>query len=293
MNRNLILRFYWDGQENPSVEAPLTDFFGVGHGRRAPFSSRFLTMAEGRGLNCYFPMPFGSEGRATVTNDSGEELNMFFYQVDYTLGDEVSPETPRFHAQFRRVPRTTLADDYVILDGVKGKGRFLGTVVGLRTLCPFWWGEGELKIYMDGDRDYPTICGTGSEDYVCSAWGLGCFHAPDFGSPFQKEDLISYYRWHALDPIYFHNEVKVTIQQLGGCFLAEAYREREKVEKLIADGLMELERPIADERIFLCFERADDMSSTAFWYQTLPTQPFPAFPDREIRSAHLGKREGE
>ncbi len=293
LDRNLILRFYWDGQKIPSVEAPLADFFGVAHGRRAAFSSRFVTMGEGRGLNCYFPMPFAKGGRATVTNDSGQDLPMFFYQVDYTVGDEVNLETPRFHAQFRRMTRTELRKDFVLLDGVRGKGRFLGCVVGLRTLCPYWWGEGEMKMYIDGDKDYPTICGTGSEDYVCSAWGLGQFQAPDFGAPFMKENLVSFYRWHAMDPVYFHKDIRVTLQQLGGCFMGEAKQDQEKVEKLIAEGLMDLGRPISDEKIFLLFERADDVCSTAFWYQTLPTQPFPEFPNRELRSAFIEKREGE
>lgn len=293
MDRNVILRFYWEGQNTPSIETPLTDFFGVAHGRRAAFSSRFLTMGEGKGLNCYFPMPFAKEARATVTNDSEKQLDMFFYQVDYTIGEAVSDLTPRFHAQFRRVPRTRLHEDYVILDGVKGKGRYLGCVVGLRTLGPCWWGEGEVKIYLDGDTDYPTICGTGSEDYACSAWGLGQFHAPDFGAPYVQNDLVSFYRWHALDPIYFHRDIKVTIQQLGGGFMHEFKAMGEKAEQLIADGIVDLGKPISDEYEFLVFERSDDVCSTAFWYQTLPTQPFPELPDRQTRSAHIEIREGE
>jgi hypothetical protein len=293
MDRNVILRFYWEGQKDPSVEVPLSDFFGVAHGRRAPFSSRFVTMGEGKGLNCYFPMPFAKEGRATVTNESERQLDMFFYQVDYTIGDEVSDETPRFHAQFRRDTRTTLGEDYVILDGVKGKGRFLGCVVGLRSLGPCWWGEGEVKIYLDGDDEYPTICGTGSEDYACSAWGLGQFHAPDFGAPYVRDDLVSLYRWHALDPVYFHEDIRVAIQQLGGGFMKEFKDMGEKAEKLIAEGLVDLGKPISDAHEFLVFERSDDMCSTAFWYQTLPAQPFPEFPGRELRSAHIEKRDSE
>ncbi len=155
-DRNLILRFYWDDQDQPSVEAPLGDFFGLAHGRRRHFLAEFTGMPEGRGFNCHWPMPFAKRCRIEVENDIGEDCPMFFYQVDYTIGDEVTPDTPYFHVQFRRTLETVMKQDYAILDGVQGKGRFLGCNVGIIPSAPsppFWWGEGEVKMYLDGDTD--------------------------------------------------------------------------------------------------------------------------------------------
>lgn len=256
--RNVIVRMYWDGQAHPSVEAPLTDFFGMAHGRRKHFVSALATIPEGRGFSCYYPMPF-RHARITFENDSGEDTFALFYQVDYTLGDDVSG-SGRFHAQFRRENPTTLKQDYVLLD-TEGQGHFLGCVVGVRILEPHWWGEGEVKCYIDGDTIYPTICGTGSEDYVCSAWGLGEHHTPYHGANYMRDDLVSYYRWHTHDPIYFYRRLKVTVQQMG--------------------------------HYGTLFERQDDYSSCAFWYQSLPTPAFPALPDRAARSANIELRESE
>ncbi|HZP80399.1 MAG TPA: glycoside hydrolase family 172 protein [Chthonomonadaceae bacterium] len=292
-DRNVILRFYWEGQEQPSVECPLGDFFGMAHGRRRPFASALTLMPEGRGLSCYYTMPFRQRARITVENDSGEDVAHLFYQIDYTVGDELTADTACFHAQFRRQNPTTLKQDYVILDGVQGRGRFLGCVVGLRTLDDHWWGEGEFKFYLDGDKDYPTLCGTGSEDYACSAWGIGVHDTPYHGCPLYArgekgalDALISYYRWHILDPIYFHKDIKVAVQQMGGASVAAV---RERVER----GELEVPTPLAEGQQFTLFERQDDYCSTAFWYQTLPTAPFPAFPDRALRSVGLEKRPSE
>ena len=292
-DRNLILRIYWDGQAHPSVECPLSDFFGVAHGRRRPYASALTVMAEGRGLNCFFAMPFRQHCRITLENDSGQDVLHLFYQVDYTVGDPLEAETAYFHAQFRRQNPTVLKEDYVALDGVEGKGRFLGCVVGLRTLEKFWWGEGEFKFYLDGDTDYPTLCGTGSEDYACSAWGLGVHHAPYHGCPLyvnsgndNLDDLVSFYRWHVLDPIYFHENIRVTIQQIG-CALVEQVKER------VDSGELEVPFPLFPGQSHTFFERQDDYCSTAFWYQTLPTVLFPTLPDHALRSIHLERRATE
>ncbi|MDK2972910.1 MAG: hypothetical protein PWP23_2665 [Candidatus Sumerlaeota bacterium] len=284
--RNLILRFYWDGQETPSVEAPLTDFFGVCHGLTRPFESEFLVMPEGAGFNSYFLMPFGRKARLTIANETGQDAGMFFFQVDYTLGDPVTEETPRFHAQFRRTARTTMREDFVILDGVQGRGRYLGATIGVIDLVPgnsTWWGEGEVKIFLDGDTQYPTICGTGAEDYVGSGWGLGEFACREMGAPVSNNGFISMYRFHARDPIYFSEDVKVTLQQLGNDAthgdadpwgVMGEFRALGKYHKEHPDGY---------------FEREDDVCSTAYWYQTLPTQPFPVLPDRALRSVNLSR----
>jgi len=285
--RNLILRFYWDNQETPSVEAPLTDFFGVCHGRTASFESALFSMPEGKGFNSFFLMPFGKRAKLTICNETGEDAGMFFYQVDYTLGDPVTDETPRFHAQFRRVANTKLTEDYVILDGVKGKGRFLGANVGLIDRFAgmgVWWGEGEVKMYIDGDEQWPTICGTGSEDHVGSGWGLGKFSHQYMGSPLNEGKWISYYRLHVKDPVYFSERIKVTVQQIGNDGSYEPADPNGKLAEFIKRGEYRKDHRGGN------FERVDDMCSTAYWYQTLPTQPFPPFPDRELRSLGL---EGE
>jgi len=230
--RGAIVRIYWDSRPHPSVESPLGDFFGVAHGRNVPYASLLTAMAEGRGLNTWIPMPF-NKARVEVANESPIE-SVLFYQIDYTSGDDVS-NMGRLCCTFRRENPTTIGKDFTILERVDGEGRFLGCVVGVRTLAADWWGEGEIKIHMDGDRDFPTICGTGTEDYILSAWGVGP-HANIYqGAPLLREDLISFYRWHVLDPIYFHREINVTIQQIGWN----------------KEGL---------------FERSDDWSAAAFFY---------------------------
>jgi hypothetical protein len=204
-------------------------------------------------------MPFGSHAKITVENDSGEDSGMFFFQIDYELRPSLPANTGRFHAQFRRQNPTVLKEDYVIVDNVRGPGVYVGTVIGVRALGPHWWGEGEVKMYMDGDTDYPTICGTGAEDYFCAAWGMNLYQTPYHGctvnvkNDFYKEVLTSMYRWHVLDPIRFRKSLKVTIQQIGYA---------------------------PDVNLF---ERSDDWCSTAFWYQAEPHNPFPALPDREAR----------
>jgi hypothetical protein len=282
--RNLILRFYWDGQETPSVEAPLTDFFGVCHGRTAPFESAMVKMPEGKGFNSYFLMPFAKKAKLTVCNETGEDAGMFFYQVDYTVGDPVTAETPYFHAQFRRTLDTRLAEDFVILDGIEGKGRFLGVNGGLIDRFAgkgVWWGEGEVKMFIDDDEKFPTICGTGSEDYVGSGWGLGQFDMQEFGAPLIDGKFISWYRFHLRDPIYFSKRIKVTIQQLGNDGSMEPADPEGRLKEFIERGEYRKDRPGGN------FERVDDVCSTAYWYQTLPTKPFPPFPDRKLRTAKL------
>ena len=282
--RNLILRFYWDDQETPSVEVPLSDFFGISHGRTTPYESAFITMPEGKGFNCYFSMPFAKKAKLTVCNETGEDAGMFFYQVDYTVGDAIDEECPFFHAQFRRDLNTTLKEDYVILDGVKGKGRYLGVSLGLVDRFAgkgVWWGEGEVKMYIDGDSKYPTICGTGAEDYIGSGWGLGEFHAQEMGAPLIKDQYVSCYRFHVRDPIYFNEDIKVTIQQLGNDGSLDRAASDGPLSEFIKKGEYKKEHKGGN------FERVDDMCSTVYWYQTLPTIPFSVFPDKALRSTGI------
>lgn len=282
--RNTIIRMYWDGQEQPSVEVPLGDFFGIAHGRQRNMISDSVGMQEGKGLNCWIPMPFKESALITIENDSDSDVDLYFYQIDFTLGDDINEDTGYFHAQFRRSNPCPMGEDFVIVDGIKGRGVYLGTILGVRSLYQeAWWGEGELKFYIDGDKDYPTICGTGIEDYMGSAWGLEEITTPYQGAPLvdNENGLYSIYRFHSKDPIYFQDDLKLTVQQI-------AYGSRGKAEKHFGEAFngYRAAGPPSDND-FCYFDLSDDYCSTAYWYQTLPTTPFPAFPNREQRTSDL------
>jgi hypothetical protein len=220
-----------------------------------------------------------------VENDSTSDVTMFFYQIDFTLGDEMDEEdTGYFHAQFRRSNPVALHEDYVLLDGVVGKGVYLGTILGVRSLFKeAWWGEGEFKFFIDKDHEYPTICGTGAEDYMGSAWGLEEIVTPYQGAPLvdKENGLFSLYRFHAKDPIYFQEKLKVTVQQIG-------YGLEEKPKQHFGDDFVRYQAAGASVDDKACyFDRSDDYCSTSYWYQTLPTIPFPTLSNRLARSADL------
>jgi hypothetical protein len=279
--RNIILRMYWDGNTCPSVEAPLSDFFGVAHGAAVPMQSEFVTMQEGRGFNCYFPMPFANGARITVTNEADRPIDWFFYQIDFTLGDAVTEEDGRFHCLFRRENPCPMGHDMLFLDTQGARGIYMGCAFGVRPLHPGWWGEGEVKIFLDGDDLYPTICGTGTEDYIGSAWGLGEHCTPFQGAPLHRNGFTSMYRFHKPDPIYFQNRIRVVCQQMG----AEL---RSKVEPIFGEALIfnpkKHPRRNPEDGFYL---RTDDWSSTAYWYQYPAWTTRPPLPDKATRSANL------
>lgn len=290
--RNLIIRFYWDDQKIPSVEAPFGDFFGMSHGHGVAYECAFFAVPEARGFNCFFPMPFAKKARVEICNDVGEDIGAVFFQFDYTLGDKVDENTPYFHSQFRRTAVTKLREDFVILE-TKGKGRYMGANIGV--IDRFngirqWWGEGEVKMYIDGDKDFPTICGTGAEDYVLSAWGLGVWQNQYSGSLLDSNTTkyMSMYRYHCLDPVYFHENIKVTIQQMGYDLLNGAIPEE-------GNPYYEFYKRGEWDRIKFSglHERSDDVCATAYWYQLLPTNPFPPFPDRALRSLNIVEEKKE
>lgn len=272
--RAMVIEVFYDGADEPSVSVPAVDFFGVAMGRPQPMSSALTAIQEGRGFNSYIPMPFGEHVTITFRNGSDRRVHLY-YQVDFTL-EELTPETGRLHATFRRENPTVLKRDFVIEDGLRGPGRFLGCVVGIRTIDGgFWYGEGELKVYRDGDTDLPTICGTGLEDYVGTAWGMEAHQALYAGVPLDARvegarvpDFVSFYRWHVLDPIMFSTSLKVTIQQIG--YDAFFPGDEARLERYVAEGLVAgtgLNEPREGGPPFLghgIVERVDDYSAVAF-----------------------------
>lgn len=229
--RCIILRIYWDGQEQPSVEVPMGDFFGLPHGVNRDLQSEYIQVNAGTAYNCWIPMPFRKHARITVENDGEHDIAHLFYEVDYTLGDEIPEDAGYFHAQFRRQNPCPMHSDYTLLE-TTGKGVYLGTVLGVRSLyTESWWGEGEMKFYLDGDTDYPTICGTGTEDYFCGSYNFEnpqthqyqTFTTPYSGlcqvirpdGVYASQTRFGLYRWHIADPVYFAEELRVTIQALG------------------------------------------------------------------------------
>lgn len=272
VGRDLILRFYWDNQEMPSVECPQADFFACGwfdnaqsvtNGQFKQLCSQMICVNPNRGMSCYWPMPFKKHCKLTVEN-RGESPRFLFYQISYTL-TEVPEDIGYFHAQYRQARPLAAMTDYTIVDGITGKGQYVGTAlsVGLNGNGR-WWGEGEVKFFFDGDKKYPTICGTGTEDYFLGAydWDVegkyqtynspyaGMFYVNEPDGTYNSQQRFSMYRWHVIDPVRFENDLKVTIQDLGW----------------FRDGRY--------------MPRQDDFSSVAYWYQTLPTPPtFPKLPD--------------
>jgi hypothetical protein len=258
--RNVIVRMWWDHEEEPSVEAPFLDFFAQAHGLQKEMYSSLVTATLGRGFNSFIPMPFNEHARIEFENQSDSKVGALFYQVDYDLLDALPGNCGRFHAQWRRQNPTVEKDDYVLLDNVKQPGVYIGTMIGVHTHGPHWWGEGEFKFYVEGDEEYPTICGTGTEDYFCAAWGMGEYQYAYHGCTMNEsvgsgDTWVSMYRWHVVDPIRFKELKKVTCQQIGW-----------------GNGL---------------FERSDDWCSTAYWYQMEPHTPFPPLPDKAARMKDL------
>lgn len=266
MWRHHILRIYWDNQEQPSVEVPVGDFFSSGWQEYAHISSLAVCVNPGSAFNCYWEMPFRKNARVTMTNIS-EEDSVLYYQIDYTL-TEVPEECAYFHAQFRRNNPLPYGTVHTLLDGISGEGHYVGTYLAWGVNNSGWWGEGEIKFYIDDDSEFPTICGTGTEDYFCGSYnfdvgeengGYQPFTTPYAGLPqvirpdgnYRSQQRFGMYRWHIMDPVRFTKKLGVTIQALG-------WRQG---------------------RRYLLLQ--DDIASTVFWYQTLPTAPFPQLPDRD------------
>ncbi len=264
--RRLVLRAYWDGEETPSIEVPIGDFFCNGWCERANVSSLPIAVNPAGGFNSYWEMPFRKHARLTLENLTPDPVHGFYFSIDYTLTEV--PETRAYlHAQWRRSNPLPVMQDHTLLDGVRGQGHYVGTYLAVGVNNNGWWGEGEMKFYIDSDTDWPTICGTGTEDYFGGAWdweqpqGQYCtYSTPYLGMHqliksdglYRSQQRFGMYRWHVQDPIRFKESLRVTIQDLG-------WRS-------------------ALEGVGRYLPRQDDMASTSYWYQTEPHAPFPALP---------------
>ncbi len=258
LSRANILRFYWDGESAPSIEVPAPDFFAVGHEMFARVNSQAVVVNPANALNCYWPMPFRRHARITFSNESAKDLELLAFQITYAQAP-VPRAAGYLHAQWRRAG-TTEKNPYVILDGVRGQGRYAGTFLAWTQRSKGWFGEGEIKFFMDGDGRFPTICGTGTEDYFCGSYGFQEPYTTAYAGTTlpanadrEPPSYWSLYRWHILDPVSFDRDLKVTIQALGWG----------------TDGKYKLLN--------------DDIASVAYWYQTEPHAPFPALPPLERR----------
>jgi len=305
MLRALRLEMFWDNAETPAVSVPFGDFLGAILGRPTAFESALFANPEGRSFNCYIEMPFRTHAKVIVANDSDKALEKLFYDIDYTLTDSLSDNAMYFHAYWHRERWTTLEKDFEILPRVKGEGRFLGAHIGV-ILHPDnvgWWGEGEVKMYLDGDTDYPTIVGTGTEDYIGTGWGQGAFYQRYQGCLVAdaKSGQYGFYRYHIPEPVYFHNDIRVTMQQMGGSSKKDILALLSKgvpVKSVSVDGEyflplldpapgVDLRDPKFSDQAWVNVYRQDDWSAVAFFYLDTPENSLPTIQPVNIRTQGL------
>jgi hypothetical protein len=304
MLRALRLEMYWDNAPEPAVSAPLGDFFGIGLGRRTPFESELFSDPEGRSFNCFIPMPFNRAARVVMINDSDKPVTLF-YDIDLIQLDQHEGHVYYFHCYWNRENKTTLGNDFVVLPAVKGKGRFLGMNVGVIADTVYgnsWWGEGEVKMFLDNDAQFPTLAGTGTEDYIGTAWGQGAYAHRFQGCPIADEKTRQwcFYRYHIPDPVYFQTQCKVTLQQIGGegtDFVRKLSAKGARLKPVSVAGekfhkLLEM-APVPDIRSsdfpqgWTNYYREDDVSATAYFYLDRPMNGFKAIAPVEARTKGL------
>ena len=290
--RGIRLDFYWDGCKKPAISAPLGDFFGLGLGKMVTFQSALFANPEGRSFNCFIPMPFRTGMKVVATNESGILLEAFFYDIDYTIGDSFDENTLYLHAHYRRENPTTMRKDYEILPRIHGRGRYLGANIGViadkELYFKSWWGEGEVKVYLDGDREYPTLCGTGTEDYIGTAWGQGQYSHMYQGCPVADMEKLQYcfYRYHITDPIYFKEDILVAIQQIGCWELRTKSLFIYHKKNLYEAGSELIPLDLTSEKHtkpYGLYERCDDVSSCCYFYLDKPENELPEIDPAEKR----------
>jgi len=255
-SRMLTLRMYWDEEKHPSVECPIGDFFGIGHGVDQSFASLPIRVSsDGRGRNCYWPMPFRKKARLTVTNESDKPCHAFYYYIDWQKHGRLPKDTAYFHASYRQEYPCVMGRNYLLAD-IVGRGHYVGTLQSVYYSSPGWYGEGDDFFFIDGARE-PQLRGTGTEDYFCDGWGFRQQDGPFYGTPlwegYNTGDRSTAYRWHITDPVTFRKSLKVEIEHKGS-------------------------QTFPDGKVDGFIEREDLMSSVAMWYQTEPHQPWAELP---------------
>jgi hypothetical protein len=263
-HQEMLLRVFYDGQDKPSIEVPFGDFFANCFGRRSEVMSIPVVVEDADSYNCFWRMPFHKSMRIEIENQSSKAINLLYFNIDWIKLDTLAEDTPYFYAQYRQAYPTPPGDDYVMLE-TAGRGHYVGTVLSVRTRSPSWFGEGDEKIYIDGEQK-ASIWGTGTEDYFLSAWGLQRCSTLYFGTPyFDQWGIVgghtSAYRWHIQDPIVFQRSIKATIEHWG--------------------WISTDENP--DQKSDSWNEREDDYASVAFWYQQGTPSPAPPVPPASQR----------
>lgn len=293
MLRSMRIEMYWDNATQPAVSAPLGDFFGIGLGRKTAFQSEFFSDPEGRSFNCYIPMPYKTAARVVMINESNVPI-ILFYDINFLQIPKHEKPVYYFHCYWNRENKTKLEKDFLVLPPVKGKGRFLGMNVGVIADTVYghsWWGEGEVKMYLDSDSEYPTIVGTGTEDYIGTAWGQGQYAHRFQGCPIadEKNKQWTFYRYHVPDPLYFQTQCKVALQQIGGentTFVRNLKKKGATLKPISVAGekfhkILEM-NPVPDindaafPQGWTNYYREDDVSATAYFYLDKPTNGLPA-----------------
>ncbi len=305
MLRSLTLQIFWDGGQKPAVSAPFGDFFGVGLGKAATFQNALFASPEGRSFECFIPMPFKKGAKVVVENESGKKLSHIFYDVDFQYLKAWQPDFLYFHAYWHRDTATTLGKDFELLPHITGKGRYVGANIGINANPIYgsaWWGEGEVKMFIDGDNSTPTIAGTGTEDYIGTGWGQGKFINNFSGCTIAEGNIKqwAYYRYHVPDPVFFANECRVTLQQIGGDDVKKVADMQNAGVPLIPvtldaqgtlhdfykkDSLVQAKNLNMDG--WVNFYRIDDVSSTAYFYLDSPTDNLPTLQPLDIRTYNL------
>jgi hypothetical protein len=307
MLRSLKLEMFWDNASEPAVSVPFGDFFGMGLGQTASYHNALFANPEGRSFLCLVPMPFKKAARIQLTNESSKRLSHVFYDIDFQELSAWNADYLYFHAFWQRDTATTLGRDFELLPAIKGRGRFLGVNISVNAnpvYKNYWWGEGEIKIYLDGDRSYPTLASTGTEDYIGTAWSQGEFFNDYSGCLLANKDSMgwAFYRYHIPDPVYFKTDCRVTMQQIGGNRKELVADLQGKGVPLIPVGLDDTRNPVhplykkgfsADLKDptlpdgFANFYRSDDVSATAYFYLGEPSSGLPPLQPLSTRIFHL------
>jgi hypothetical protein len=295
MLRSLRLRIYWDGESKPAVDVPFGDFFGYGLSKVVKFETALFSNPEGRSFNCMIPMPFRKGAKVVIANESNNAIDALFFDIDFIRVAKPDNNAMYFHAFWTRQKTSELRKDFEFLPEIKGKGRFLGVNMGVNADPGYgatWWGEGEVKMYIDNDGELPTINGTGTEDYIGTAWGMGQFTNLYQGCTVANDSSRQYafYRFHVPDLIGFNQNFRASIQQIGGGM-------RDEVRKLIKNNmrlepvsvawsngfrsLYDSPKNISDEDFpdgWVNFYRIDDYSATSYFYLNAPVSDLHELP---------------